>query len=183
MKRLFRFKYPKLALLAIATVAAYWLFSMPEVVAAINGLNGWEYLEIFVAGLFFSFGFTTPFAIGFFLTVEPSSVLGAALVGGLGAFLSDVVIFHTIKFSFMDEFHRLKRTAAMRKLRELIRRDFNAHVSNYLFYVFAGLIIASPLPDELGVSMLAGLTHIRPMTFAAISLLCNAAGILVMLVL
>jgi uncharacterized membrane protein YdjX (TVP38/TMEM64 family) len=48
-------------------------------------------------------------------------------------------------------------------------------------YAIAGLIISSPLPDELGVSMLAGLTTINAKKLSIISFIMNSLGILIML--
>jgi uncharacterized membrane protein YdjX (TVP38/TMEM64 family) len=62
-----------------------------------------------------------------------------------------------------------------------MQKDISARFRHYLVYAFAGLIIASPLPDELGVALLAGFTHIKPWKFAIISYVCNTLGILIML--
>jgi hypothetical protein len=44
-----------------------------------------------------------------------------------------------------------------------------------------GLIIASPLPDELGLALM-GFVKTNNWTFAIISILCNALGIFVIAV-
>lgn len=183
MRRLFKFRYPKLFGLLIAAVAAYLIFSRPDVSGFVSSLEGMKYVGIFIAGLFFSFGFTTPFAIGFFVVAEPSNLVLAAILGGLGATLSDFLIFGTIKLSFMDEFHRLERTRPVRAIEHEFHKDFSKTLRKCLIYVFAGFIIASPLPDELGVALLAGFSRIHPGMFIIISYLCNTLGILVMLLL
>ena len=48
-------------------------------------------------------------------------------------------------------------------------------------YAVAGLIIASPLPDEAGIILLAGLTKIKASILAPISLAMNTLGILILL--
>lgn len=183
MKRLFKFKYPKLTIFAICIIAAYFIFKEPLIVEKISGLNELSYLGMFIAGLFFSFGFTTPFAIGFFLTAHPDSIVLAGLLGGFGAMLSDFAIFKIIKFSFMDEFNRLERTKPFKESIHMIKHNIKKKIRNYLLYLTAGFIIASPLPDELGVTMLAGLTHIRLSLFALISFVGNTSGILIILIL
>jgi len=50
-------------------------------------------------------------------------------------------------------------------------------IRHYLLYVFAGIILATPLPDEVGVSMLAGLTTIKPMKLAIIGFILHSAAI------
>lgn len=65
MKRLFRFGYPKLFLLVVFSVLAYFIFSNDGVMNYVSSLGDLGYLGIFIAGICFSFGFSTPFAIGF----------------------------------------------------------------------------------------------------------------------
>lgn len=183
MRRFFRFKYPKLAIICLSVVASYFLFSSNNVQIFVSGLNNLTYFGIFIAGIFFSFGFSAPFAIGFFLMSSPGNIFWAAGIGGVGAMISDMLIFHFIKFTVMDEFNRLKKTKPMKAMTNEIRKDFKKKVRNYLTYFAAGIIIASPLPDELGVGMLAGLTEIKPKILAIISFIMNSFGILIMLLL
>lgn len=183
MKRLLRFKYPKLALLVLFSISAYYIFSDSHVQAIIDNLGQLSYLGVFLAGICFSFGFSTPFAVGFFLTVQPENIFIASIVGGMGALISDVLIFKFIRFSFMDEFKRLEKTIIVKDVSHVLSRKPFSKIKAYILYLFAGLIISSPLPDELGVSMLAGLTHVRINTLAAISFVMNTLGIFIMLVL
>jgi len=48
-------------------------------------------------------------------------------------------------------------------------------------YLFAGLFIASPLPDEAGVIILAGPTKLSTKALSVISFILNSLGILVIL--
>ncbi|MCX6749511.1 MAG: hypothetical protein NTW17_02070 [Candidatus Pacearchaeota archaeon] len=181
MKRFFRFRYPKLALICISIVVSFFLFGNAQVQSIISGLNSLTYLGIFIAGLLFSFGFSTPLAIGFFLTASPENIFLATFIGGVGAMLSDLLIFHFIKFSVMDEFNRLEKTKPMKMMIDEIDKDIKKKIRNYLAFFLAGIIIASPLPDELGVGMLAGLTAIKPKILALISFIMNSVGIFLML--
>ncbi len=178
---IFEFKYPKLFLLMLSIILAYYLFRNPAVAAKIAPLHELSYLGIFLAGLLFSFGFTAPFAVGFFLVVNPDNIFLAALAGGFGAFLSDMIIFKTIKLSLMDEFLLLKRTTPLKKINKIIKTNFEWRIRNYILYFFVGLIIASPLPDELGIAMLAGLTEIDQRKLGAISIVMNTLGIFILL--
>jgi hypothetical protein len=119
--KLLKFKYPKLLGFAFAIVLAYWIFSNQAVAGFFSGLgNGLGYVGAAIAGFFFSFGFTTPFSIGMFLTLAPKNIFLAAIIGGTGAMLADLLIFNFVRFSFMDEFKRLERTSVMREASRLI---------------------------------------------------------------
>jgi hypothetical protein len=176
----FHFKYPKLAILAILAFFAYLLFDNPNVRGFVTSLGGLEYLGVFIAGMLFTFGFTTPFAVGFFVVLNPENPIITALVGGAGALLFDIVIFSFIRFSFIDEFNRIRRTPIIRGIRDGIKMRFGQKARLYLLYIFAGIIISSPLPDEAGILMLAGLTNIKLRTIIPISFIGNTLGILAM---
>ncbi len=176
MRGLFRFKYPKLIILGITIILAYILFTNVFIIESLNAENN-NYFIVFLAGMLFSFGFTTPFAVGYFVTVNPVNIALAAGIGGIGAYFSDLIIFKLIKFSFMDEFRRLEHTMPLKKVQTLFHIKLKNKLQIYILYIFAGIIIASPLPDEIGVSMLAGLTHIKTGVFTLVSILCNTIGI------
>jgi len=181
MKRLFKFRYPKILALIIIIVAAYFLFTNPAVAGFMSSLNSWGYFGAFIGGLFFSFGFTSPIAMGFFLTLNPENIWLAGILGGFGAMLVDLLIFKFIRFSFMDEFLRLEHTKIMKEIGYLIENTAGHKIKIYLMYALAGFFIASPLPDEAGVIMLAGLTRIRADILAIISFVLHMLGILILL--
>jgi len=183
MKRLFKFRYPKIVTLIIAIVLAYIIFSNPKVGEFVANLGTLSYLGVFIAGMLFTFGFTSPFSAGFFIALSPQNLFLAAIIGGAGALFSDLVIFKFIRITFEDEFYRLRHTKAIRKVEHLIETMIGHKIKMYLMYVFAGFLIASPLPDEAGVVMLAGLTKIKTGALAILSFILNTLGILVLLTL
>lgn len=183
MKRLFKFRYPKLLALTIFSVVSYFIFSNVLVKDFIANSTNSSYFWVFIAGLLFTFGFSTPFSIGFFLVARPENIILATFIGGFGALISDLFIFKMIRFTFMDEFKRLEKTEPIKKFNKILSHRHLSKIKNYLLFIFAGIIIASPLPDELGVSMLAGLTKINSYTLGIISFIMNSLGIFVMLLL
>jgi uncharacterized membrane protein YdjX (TVP38/TMEM64 family) len=168
-------------LLVLAIILAYILFRNPTIQDFISHLGTLNYLGIFIAGMLFAFGFTAPFSVGFFISLNPSNIWIAGIIGGLGALISDLIIFSTIKISFEDEFKRLRNSKIVVKLTRLIERNLTKKIKVYLMYAFAGILIASPLPDEAGITMLAGFTKIKVKALAVISYVLNTIGILVIL--
>jgi hypothetical protein len=63
------------------------------------------------------------------------------------------------------------------KTKKIIRKILDKKLRTYLMYIFAGGLIASPLPDEAGVILLAGLTKIKPRILAIIGFILNSLGI------
>ncbi len=175
--------YPKFMALVACCIFAYLLFSTGALEQFGESLHGHGYVSIFIAGLLFSFGFTSPFAAGLFLAMAPQvNPYIAAPLGGFAAFLADLCIFEFIRFSFSDEIHRLKSTRAFLKIHGLLHhKRVPVSVRTYLLWAFAGLIIASPLPDEIGVTLLSTITTIDAKKFGAFSFAMNTLGIFVML--
>jgi uncharacterized membrane protein YdjX (TVP38/TMEM64 family) len=101
----------------------------------------------------------------------------AGLIAGLGALVGDLVIFKFIKHSFADEIEKFSKEKSFKYLKKKIP----GKLKKYLIVVLGGFIIASPLPDEIGVSLLAATSSISTRTFSIISYMMNTAGILIIL--
>lgn len=176
-KKIIGFQYPKLLILIVSIILAYYIFSQSSVMDWVGGLNNLSYLGIFIAGMLLAFGFSAPFSVGFFIAAQPQNILLATLIGGFGAMMGDMIIFKTIKLSFMDEFHKLEKTKTIKFIEEKIKNNKNILIKHYLMYIFAGIMIATPLPDEIGVSMIAGLTTIKPLFLSIVSFILHALAI------
>ncbi len=177
-------KYPKLLILLASTVFAYFLYMLGGL-DWLHGTTGAQgYLAAFVGGLLFTFGFTAPFGIGVFLEIGHSlnPVLGT-IVGGVGALLADLLIFQIMRFEmFHNELHSLRSARIFQWAHEKLHHEnFPEKLRIYLLWSFAGIIIASPVPDEFGVALVSSLTTINKKAFAILSLVANMAGILLMI--
>ena len=182
-KILFKFRYPKIFALIIIIIFSYFIFSNSTVNNFINELHSLSYIGIFIAGMLFAFGFSAPFAVGFLITLNPSNIYLAAVIGGIGAVISDIFIFRYIRFSFKDEFNKLKDEKPIKFIKNITHKSLGLRLSNYLLFVLAGFAIASPLPDELGVIMLAGLTDIKEKVLFCMGFILNTIGIYIILAL
>jgi len=125
----------------------------------------------------------TPFAVGMFVEaahrVDPFL---AALIAGAGAFLSDMGIFAIARFSFHDELHRLSSTRMMQMLHTFMHHDrVPEKLRHYLLWSVVGLVVASPLPDEIGLTLLSGVSSIQGRKLGVLCFLLNTVGILLIL--
>ncbi|MGB9708230.1 MAG: hypothetical protein ACPLXC_02820 [Candidatus Pacearchaeota archaeon] len=178
-----KFKYPKILGFIISVTLAYFIFSNTYVkyfISSLN-LNMFGYLGSFIAGVFYTFGFTSPFSTGFFIDLNPSNIILAGILGGLGALLGDLVIFEIVRTYFIDEFRALGKEKPMKWLNKMLRRLLGRGAHTFLLCVFAIVFIASPLPDEAGITILAGLTKIHDYAIAIIGVVSNTIGILILL--
>ena len=177
-----KFKYPKIAVFVAVIIAAYVVFTNPPITALVSSLsNSKGYFAIFIAGILYSFGFTAPFATGFFATLNPSNVFLAAAVGGFGSLFADLSILKFVRLSFKDEFEMLKNEKFIKSIGNFLKNTLGKKITSFFTYLLAAVIIASPLPDETGVSLLAGLTEIKENIFSIISFCLKSIGILIIL--
>ena len=171
-------KYPKFLLFFITILIAYLLFYGKTYEPLHNFFVSIGYLGTFVAGIFFVYGFTAaPATAVLLIFAREQNIFLAGMIGGVGALIGDLVIFSFVKGSFADEINKLSKE----KVVKYINSKTPNLVKKYLMLAVAGFIIASPLPDEIGVSLLAASRTISVKIFSVISYLLNTAGIFIIL--
>lgn len=177
-----KLQYPKLILLLASILLAY-VFFKTELFEKFTGVfNHGGYVSVWIAGFFFSYGFTAPFAVGLLASLAPNvNIIAAALIAGTGAAVADLLIFQFIRHSFQDEFDRLKLTWFFQKIRDLFDNHVSEKIKEYTLWVVAGFLIASPLPDEFGVSLVSGFTNINQKYFTIVAYILNTIGIFLIL--
>jgi hypothetical protein len=130
-------------------------------------------LQSFVAGLFFTSVFTTAPAIAILAKLGTGHpVMTVAMIGALGSLMGDLIIFMFVRTRVSSDVAYLLSKAKSRRFRHLLDRPFARLSLGFL----GALVIASPLPDELGVGLL-GLSGIKARLFAPVSYVFNAIGI------
>jgi uncharacterized membrane protein YdjX (TVP38/TMEM64 family) len=173
-----KLKYPKFLLLIITFVLAYLLFKEADLTGLNKILLSLGYFGTFLAGLFFVYGFTAAFGTAILLIIAPDqNILLAGLIAGLGALTGDLIIFKSIRYSLKDELKKL----AEQKIFVYFNNKAPYIIKKYLIPIIACIIIALPLPDEIGVSLIASSSSISTKTFTILSFLLNTAGIFVIL--
>src|SRR3989344_1174650 len=177
-KKYLGIKYPRLLLLLFTFIIAYVLLISRDLSVVNNLISNLGYGGTFLAGIFFAYGFTAAPATAFLLIIsKEQNLFLAGCIGGLGALLGDFIIFRYIRYISADEIKKLSKAKVIRRF----NHNHTTRFKKYVLTVFAGFIIASPLPDEIGVSLLAASRTISTKYFSVISYLLNTLGILVIL--
>ncbi|MBS3073759.1 hypothetical protein J4465_03115 [Candidatus Pacearchaeota archaeon] len=173
---LFDFKYPKFFILILTIVLAFIIFKERNIPFIDSLVLHSGYFGTFVSGIFLSWGFTAAPATAFLLILAKSqNILFASLIGGLGALIGDLVIFHFIRFSFKKEIACFERE----KVIKWIRKKIPEKIKHYLLVIFADIMLASPLPDEIGVTILATYNKLSVKVFSIMTYVLHAIGILI----
>lgn len=184
MKRLLT-DYPKFLLFGSAIAISYLLYRQGSFHWITQHLDGFGYPSIFFAGFLYSFGFTSPFAVAYFVEMAPHvSPVPAAILGAIGAATADVGIFEFVSISMHQEIERLSATSVFRHLYALFHHDtISEKLRRIARWALAAVIIGSPFPDEIGMSLLAGLTHLEGKRVTIFCFGMNTVGIFVILTL
>lgn len=178
-KVLSKLRYPKFILLISTFVFAYVLFRGRTFLPLHDLLLSLGYFGTFLTGVFFSYGFTAAPATAILLILaKEQNILLTGFIAGFGALIGDLLIFTFVRASFADEIEKLSKGGVLNHIHNKIPAVFK----KYLVAVIAGFIIASPLPDEIGVSLLAASTNISAKMFFVISYALNTLGIFVILI-
>ena len=112
-------------------------------------------------------------AVILLVLAERLSPVEIGIIAGFGAVIGDFAIFKFVRDGLTDE---------IREVYENI--DYNSHLLkilhtkyfSWMFPVLGAIIIASPLPDEIGVSIL-GIDKMKTYKFLILSFILNATGI------
>lgn len=177
LRQLFNFKHHKIAILLVGVIIAYQVFNIPTIQNFFSSLGSFGYLSVFLGGMLYALGFTIPIGVALLLTIPVENIVFASLIGGLGGLVADMLIFKYIHHSFKHEFQEIEHIKIIEETEQIIDSNISAKIRNYLLFIFAGFIIASPLPDEFGVTLLAGFTSIKPKTLAILSFVFHTIGI------
>ncbi len=177
-RRHLNIKYPKFVLLILTFVIAYLMILGKDFSLFHNFLLSLEYFGTFLAGVFFTYGFTAAPAVALLLIFAgEQNILLAGFIGGFGAMVGDLIIFKFIRYSFSDEIKKL----SIEKPVSYISNKIPGLLKRYLILALAGFIIASPLPDEIGISLLSVSKFVSTNLFSVFSYVLNTIGIFVIL--
>ena len=167
-------KYKNLTFLLISLVIAFFVLQNEQLHSFMMHLGKLGYVGAFFAGILFVSTFTVATgAIILLVLAETLSPVELGIIAGFGAVTGDLLIFRFVKDDLAKEIKLLYK-----------RFDKNHHFKKVLHTryfswslpVVGALIIASPLPDELGVSLM-GISKLKTYQFLLISFVLNSLGI------
>lgn len=160
-------------MLVISIMLFFWLAKTPLVDSLIKEVGTLGYLGAFITGVFFVSTFTVaPAAVILFHLADSLHPIEVALLAGLGAMVGDYFIFRFMKDRVFEELLPVIRRLHTPRIKILFKSPYFA----WLLPVAGAFVIASPLPDEAGVTML-GLSKIKRWQFFLLAFVLNAVGI------
>lgn len=170
--------YQNTTLLLLSFVLLFVLAKTPYLQDVIDHAGNLGYFGAFITGVFFVSTFTAvPAGYVLFNLADHLHPLEVALLAGLGAMIGDYIILRVIKDKVFDEL----KPIIGKVNHPMVRNIFKTPLFAWLLPVIGALIIASPLPDEAGVSIL-GISKIKKWQFFLVTYTLNAIGIFIIAV-
>lgn len=176
---MYGWKYKNTIFLGISLVALFILADTAIAHALIRQIGSYGYIGAFITGIFFVSTFTVaPASVVLFHLSQELNPYAIALSAGAGAVIGDIIIFRFLKDGVFDELKPLFRRFRGSYMSRLFKTPYFA----WFVPVAGAIIIASPLPDEIGIGLL-GLTKIKWWQFALLAFGLNSVGIFVIVTL
>lgn len=140
-------------------------------------LDGLGYIAAFIAGTLF----VSPFSatVGLLMLTQLTNtfpIIPLTLVAGIGATSADLFIYHHVKNGLIKDINYLTKEIGGSHLRHVL----HSHYFSWTLPLIGSFMIASPLPDELGISLL-GMAKTSVWRLAAISFFLKTVGIFAVL--
>jgi len=169
-----RWKYKNLTFLFISIIFAFFLSRYEPFHAFLLNLGSFGYIGAFLAGVLFVSTFTVATgAIIILVLAETLSPIEIGIIAGLGAVVGDFTIFRLIKDSLTQELESIyDHIDGDHHFKKVLHSKY----FSWTLPVIGAVIIASPFPDEIGVSLM-GISKMKTYQFLLISFVLNAIGI------
>lgn len=160
-------------------IIAILLVKTHSIEAALHAFRGSDILASFLAGIFFTSVFTTvPATVALGEIAQEASLITTAFLGGMGALIGDLIIFRFVRDSVSTDFEYLFGRIKHEKFSLFFRGKFlELKTLRWVMPLLGALVIASPLPDELGLILL-GLSKTKTNIVIPLSFSLNFLGII-----
>lgn len=167
-------KHKNLTIFFLSIAFAFFLSRLEAFHNFLINLGNLGYFGAFIAGILFVSTFTVATgALILLILAEKLSAIEIGLIAGLGAVFGDFTIFRLIKDNLVQE---------LRSIYNHIDNDhhftkvLHSKYFSWTLPVIGAIIIASPFPDEIGVSLM-GISKMKTYQFLLVSFILNAIGI------
>lgn len=167
-------KYKNLSIFSLSLLFALILSRFETFHTFLLNLGSFGYIGAFIAGTLFVSTFTVATgAVILLVLAESLSPIEIGIVAGLGAVVGDFTIFRFIKNNLTQELTLIyNHIDGNHHLQKILHSKY----FSWTLPVIGAIIIASPLPDEIGVSLM-GISRMSTFRFLLLSFVLNAVGI------
>jgi uncharacterized membrane protein YdjX (TVP38/TMEM64 family) len=117
----FRIKYPKLLLLVLSYVIAFFMFAGRSYASLHDTLVFLGYFGTFLAGFLYVYAFTAaPATVILLILAKEQNLLLEGFIAGLGALLGDFTIFYFVRYSLSGEIQKLLKEKIVKSVQKKV---------------------------------------------------------------
>lgn len=165
---------PKIAFVLLLVLLLVTVAAQSSLQALISFTEPLGYVGTFIAGILYAYSMTSVASIILLLLLAPTqNIFLTILVASVGAMVGDMFVFSLIRSTLKDELRWIAETKLVRYVWSFVP----LHWRKWLLPLIGVLIIASPLPDEIGVALFAASTHVPARVFVPLSIILNGVGL------
>ena len=169
-----KWRYKNITFFVLSIIFAIFVARYEPFHETLLHLGNLGYIGAFVAGALFVSTFTLATgAIILLILAESLSPIEIGLIAGLGAVFGDFIIFRFVKDGLAQEIETIYDNIDSG---HHIQKVFHSKYFSWSMPVIGAAIIASPFPDEIGVSLM-GISKMKTYKFLLVSYALNAIGI------
>lgn len=167
-------RFKNITLLILSIIIALALSRFEAFHKVLIRLGDFGYIGAFFAGILFVSTFTVATgAVILLVLTESLSAVEIGIIAGIGAVVGDYFIFRFVRNHLVKEIETIYEIVDSK---HYLLRLVQTKYFSWSIPVFGAIIIASPLPDEAGITLL-GLSKLRVYQFLIVSFILNAIGI------
>lgn len=173
MKWFKNYKYKGLTLIAISILLTIILSRFDFLSPIFFNLGHMAFVGPFVAGILYVSASTA--ALGILILLDLTKTLSPieiAVIAGIGGAVADFVLFRFFKGSLLSEITPIYNRLGGQHLTRIMHHKY----LRWSLPIVGAIIIASPFPDEIGISLM-GLTKIKNYQFVILSLVLDITGV------
>lgn len=162
-----------IAIIFVSVVVAVLIGQSGMIHTLIAVLPVGSIVAIFTAGVLFTSMFTiAPASIVLAEIGQNTGVWEVALIGAIGAVAGDIILFLFMRENISEDLEIVMKGKYFHKVTRWSHFGF----FRWIFPLVGALVIASPLPDELGLAMM-GLSRVKTIYMIPIVFVMNFLGI------
>jgi hypothetical protein len=166
-----------IVMIAIGIVIAFFISKIGLIDYVIFAFKDYYIVASFIAGIFFTSIFTiAPSSITLVHIAQTAPISSVVVWGGLGAMCGDLILFLFIKDRFAEDLKKALKPYHFKYILKSLHFGF----MRWLSPMIGAFIIASPLPDEFGITLL-GMSKIKATILMPIAFIMNMLGIYILI--
>lgn len=170
-------RYKNTTFLILSLILFFYFLESSIIQNFVKSIGGLGYVGSFFGGIMFVSTFTiAPASAILFDIAKTLNPYLIALAAGAGAVIGDYILLRFLRDKVFDELKPLFRKSKY----SIIGFIFSSPFFAWIIPIFGAFIIASPLPDEIGIGMM-GLSKIKNWQFLLITFALNSVGIFIII--